>query len=256
MGHSRVVGGDCVLRHGVIGADEHEGGSTEARGAERGQSVDDPIEQPERTGRREQFVTGVSSADDGRLAWGANVRRWSIGPFTFPALAHDHTVEGEASRPAETLEARRGRTFIGPTDAEPAEGLDARGEVHQIGQVRGPKERDPTDAETLGASREPEVLDRTGARPEVGVVEGGAAQHARRFCAPIAGDDEPERRLAYTFQLEVEQPSRRFFAQVVSLAKTLAVRERCGSFAGRLVGDEDESPGLRMSHRRRRVCRE
>ena len=42
---------------------------------------------------------------------------------------------------------RFGRAFVRPTEAEPAEGLHTVRESEQAGEVGGPEQRDPADAE-------------------------------------------------------------------------------------------------------------
>ncbi len=57
----------------------------------------------------------------------------------------------------------------------------------------------------MSTGGEPHVLDRAGAGPQIGIREGGPAQHPQRRGPAIARDNDADRCFTQPLELEVEQ---------------------------------------------------
>ena len=144
--------------------------------------VDDAVEHPERAGRGEQPSAGVAGRDD-RLRSGAGAGA-SRGAGARRRVARATARPGRR-RPAAAASTSRPAPGPARAAARPASRDRAsRGSPRRragrssVGELRRLEQRHPADAEALGAGREPHVLDRGGAAPQVGVGEGRAAEHA------------------------------------------------------------------------------
>ena len=174
-----------------------------------------------------------------------------------PPVGQDDVLQRCPLRPAGPLQTRRGRPLVGPAETQPAQGDHTVGQVQQRGEVLRLEQRHPPDAEALGTGGEPQVLDRAGARPQVGVGERGAAEHACGGGASVAAHHHPQRRVPDAVQLEVEQSPGRVRCQARRLGQPLAVGHQRRPLPGRRVPDDDEAPGLGVPDRRAGVgCRE
>ena len=219
---------------------------------EREHPVDRRIENAEGSGDGQPVISGIAAGHHRPLVRTREVgdrRRRLVGRW--PALADHHVVQGQPPRPPMPLEPRIGRPLVRPAEAEPAEGLDARRQAQQAGQVGGLKERHPAEAEAGRAGGQPHVLDRAGAAPQVGVAQGRPAENPGRGRPSVAGDDDADRGLPDAVELEVEEPGAAIGGELPGLPEPLAVREQRGPVAGGLLADHDEPPRLRVPDRRR-----
>ena len=205
---------------------------------------------PSEPGTVSRSSAPVAGGDDvGRLG-GAQVRGGGVA--LGPALAHDDLVERQPLRPAGAFEPGLGRALVGPAEAEPAERLDAVGQAEEVGELGRLEEGDPAESETVGAGREPDVLDGGGARPEVGVREGRAAEHAGGRGAAVTRDDDADGRLADALEAQVEQAARGLLGHPGGLAQPAAVGHQRGGVPGGRLGDDEEAPRLAVPDRRAR----
>ncbi len=150
-------------------------------------------------------------------------------------------------RPAPPLQARRRRALVGPTEAQPAEGGHPIGGADQDRELAGLEQGHPSHPEPLRPGGQPEVLDGAGARPHVGVDEGGPAQHAGRRGPPVAAHDQAERRLPDAFQVEVEQVAGRVGCHGAGLRQAGPVGHDCRPGPGGGGAHQHEPPRLRMA---------
>ena len=250
-GDRRVERRDVVCRHGVVRG-RHDEGAPSVHCGQRGDAVEDGVEDAERAGHGEEVVGPVAGRDEvGRLG-SPQVR--GRGVALGPALAHDDLVERQPLRPPGAFEAGLGRALVGPAEAEPAQRLDAVGQAEQVGELGRLEEGDPTETETVGAGREPDVLDGGGARPEVGVGEGRATEHPGGRRAAVTRDDDADGRLADALEAQVEQAARGLLGHPGGLTQSAAVGHQRRGVPRRGLGDDDEAPRLTVPDRRPAVA--
>ncbi len=99
------------------------------------------------------------------------------------------------------------------------------------------------------ARQQPEVLDRQAGAVEVGVGDRVPAEHLRAGRASVAADADAERRLADSFDLQVEVLARTL-VEILGLYEPFARGERLHPGLGLLAADDDEAPGLHQPDRR------
>ncbi len=131
--------------------------------------VEGAVKDAQRARGTEQLVSVVPGPDHRRRCRRPEFgdrRRRAVGR---PALSEHDVAQRLASRPSGPLEARPGRPFVRPADAEPPQRLDSFGQVEQGRQLIGTKERDPPHTESLGACGQPQVFNGAGAGPDVGI---------------------------------------------------------------------------------------
>jgi hypothetical protein len=147
FGNSGRIRRHAVAGDGVIGRHHDQRARRRRARVECQDAVDRHIQHAERPGNGEEVVAGVASGHDGALVGSSKVRdrprRCVVGG---PALSDDDVIEGEALGPAVALKAGVGRPLVRPAEAEPAERLDAFGQVEQVGKVVGPEKGHPTHA--------------------------------------------------------------------------------------------------------------
>src|SRR5205823_12247276 len=159
-----------------------------------------------------------------------------------------------AGRPARGLQPGPHRSLVGPADAEVGDGLDARRDPEQLAQVVGAVEADPADAQSLGASRQPQVLHRARRAVDVGLGDRAAAAHLDARVAWVAAHAHAERRLDDALDLLVEELARAL-GEAVRLAQPLAPPEAADRHARAELADDDKPPRLHQPDRRRAVRR-
>ena len=71
------------------------------------------------------------------------------------------------------------------------------------------KDTDPSDAESFGARRQPQIVHRETGRIDLDVADAGLAEHGGPEAIGLAGDDQVERRFEDAFELERGYLSRR-----------------------------------------------
>jgi hypothetical protein len=242
-----------VADDGVICGGDDEGGLRWCIDPERPEAIERPVENPERARRREEEVGPIARTDDRRGLGRAQGGAGPLGPWPLPALMEEDVRERTSSFPPCTFETRVGRTLVRPAETEPAERNDTLGEPDERRELVGWEERHPSTPEPFDSCREPEVLDRHRARPQVGVGERRAPEHATGRRATVTADDEAHRSLPDAVELEIAHVPSLCVPEAVRLAERFALRDDRGPLAGRGFGDEDEPPRLGVSDRRRRV---
>ncbi len=181
------------------------------------------------------------------------MRQWRRRSAVVPPFPEHDLVQRLSYRPPRALQTRLGRPLVWPAEAQPSQRLDAGRESDQRCQLVGSEQGHPSNADTLCSSGEPQVLNGAGARPEVRVDEGGPTEDAFGRRTPIATDDDANRSLAQTVQLQIEHLPTGALSKLGRLTVPLPVGEHGGPFARCGVSHHDESPGLRVPHRWRSV---
>ena len=125
--------------------------------------------------------------------------------------------------------------------------------MQQPGQLGGWDQRHPAHAEPLRTRRQPQVLDGTGARPQVGVGVAGPTQDAIGGGATVTTNHDTEGGLPDALQLEIQQPSSRIRAELRRLGEAFPIGKKSGAVAGGRVTHHDEAPGLAVTDRRGHV---
>jgi hypothetical protein len=232
------------------GEDQRTGGCVAT--ADRDYALDRAIEHTERAGWGQQPIALVPRRDE-RVRVGGAQMRWRLCRRRGhgPPIGEHHVVERETRRPAGPLQARFRRTFVGPAEAQPAECDHARRQVHERGQVVRLEQRDPPEAESLRAGGQPQVFDGGRATPHVGVGERRAPEHAGRGRAPVTTDDDADRRLAQTLQLQILQPPSRVGLELRGLPQPFAIGQQPRPGTNVRIADDDEAPRLAVADARR-----
>lgn len=246
-----VEGGDPVGAGRVVGTDEDQTAAGEIAVTQGQDPVDGTVERAEWAGRGQQRVGCVAYAHDRMLVGTPQVRRWRTrragAVLRRPPLRQHHIGERGAAGPAGALQARRRGVFVGPTQAQPPQRLDTRRQMQHLGQLGGWDQRHPAHAEAGGSRRQPQILDGTRARPQVGVGVAGPTQDAIGRRATVATGHDTEGSLPDALQLEVQQPSSRVRAELRRLGQPFPIRKEGGPVAGGWVAHHDETPRLAVA---------
>ena len=189
----------------------------------------------------------------GRAGSGRAVAGRSRGLGLRPAVGGQHVGQRQAARPALPFQAGRGRALVRPAQAQPAQGLHAVGQVQQRGQLGRLEQRHPAQAQAVPARGEPDVLDRAGTRPHVGVREGGTAQYPGRPGPAVAAHHHADRRLADPLELQAAQVPGTVGVELAGLRQPGPVGHHRGAGPQLRIPDHDEPPGLGVADARRGV---
>src|SRR5208282_1997591 len=129
-------------------------------------------------------------------------------------------------------------------DAEVGDGNDALGNREDLSQRIVANDADPSDAESLRARSQPEVLDRQTGRIDLHVADADFAQHAGTEAVRLAGDDQVERGFENSFELEREKFLAARAAELRGIALALLI-EHPPDFAPALeIAHDEEVPWL------------
>ena len=261
--HRVVVG-----RHAVAG--DRVAGRGQDRGDGRGGVQAEREPAGRRPGRARRASPGASAARPPRRGRPPRTRargacRWEGGgggPAP-PSCQRSHSTTSErgwrADQPARSSPGSGGRSSGQPRHSQPSVSTPS-GQPDERGQLVGPEQGDPSHADAFDACRQPEVLDRAGARPQVGVDVGGPAEHALR--RPCGGRSRRRRRpgasrIPCSWRSSIWRPERS--PKLSACAVPLPVGHQRGPVTRGRVADDDEAPGLgvpdrRGGVRRRRGC--
>jgi hypothetical protein len=142
------------------------------------------------------------------VSWADPVMRRPGRRRARPAVPQDYPGEGQPPRPTVPLQPRCWQALVRPAEAEPAERHHTVGESEESAQLSGVEQGDPAKPEPVGTRSEPDTLDRARAGPEVGVGEGGTAEHASRAGPPVTADHDTYRGFPDPFELQAAQMTR------------------------------------------------
>ena len=182
---------------------QHECGAACGQPAAGDHSVERLVQHAQRTGWRQQLVGVVAHIDNGALRWSLYARprrRWRASAL--PSLGHHQVRQRLTLRPSETFQPRPWLALVWVADTQPTECLHAVGNAQQCSEVGGSEKSHPADTQTGRSRRQPQVLNRAGARPHVGVDECRPTEHSGRFGPSITAHHESEGGFANSLQLQ------------------------------------------------------
>ena len=166
-----------------------------------------------------------------------------------------HAGERLTALPTLLLEFRLGTKLGDVADAQIRDRRERRGDSQHRLQLFEVEYTDPSDAQRLGARREPEILNRAYGGVDIDGGVGLAAQSTALAAPVIAGDANVDRRIEYARQLQtvVEFPLLAFITFRCTAAGALEIPVH-GLTDGR-VANHYEIPGLHEADGRRMVRR-